>query len=122
MNAATTPGGTVSYQPPPPQQPYPQAWPPQQPYAQPAPRRRRRVFPWVFLGIQALFVIWVITGVASGHSAAVNCHDQYLTHAQCASAANAGTAIGAGLIVAFWVAVDVILGIGYGIFRLARRP
>jgi hypothetical protein len=68
-----------------------------------------------------LFVIWVVTGAASGHAAAAACHDRYLTHAQCASASEAGTAIGVGLVIAFWVAVDVILGVSYGIWRLARR-
>jgi hypothetical protein len=33
----------------------------------------------------------------------------------------AGMAIGVGLIIAFWVAVDGILGISYGIYKLARR-
>lgn len=32
-----------------------------------------------------------------------------------------GTAIGMGLIIALWVAVDIILGITYGVYRLARR-
>jgi hypothetical protein len=90
--------------------------PPQQP-----PRRKRRIFIWVFLAVQALFVIWIIAGAASGHSAAVNCHDRYLTHSECASAANAGTAIGAGLVVLLWAVADVILGVSYGVWRLARR-
>ena len=110
------------------QAPYPPQW--QQPYAAPQPpqgppsgrrRKRRRVFPWVFLAIQALFVIWVIAGAASGHSAAANCHDQYLTHQQCANATDAGTAIGVGLIIVFWAVVDVIMGISYGVWRLSRR-
>ena len=79
------------------------------------------MFVWVFLAIQVLFVIWVIAGAASGHSAAVNCHDQYLTRSQCASATEAGAAIGVGLIVVFWAVVDVILGVSYGVWRLARR-
>jgi hypothetical protein len=79
------------------------------------------VFPWVFLVVQVLFVIWVIAGAASGHSAAAGCHDRYLTHAQCASAANAGTAIGVGIVIVLWAVVDVILGISYAVFRLARR-
>lgn len=92
------------------------------PYQQaPQPRRKRRVFLWVFLAVQALFLIWVITGAASGHGTAANCHDQYLTHAQCASASEAGTAIGVGLIIVFWAVVDVILGVSYGVWRLARR-
>ena len=113
------------------QHPYAEPWPPYQ--QAPAPRRRRRrVFPWVFLAVQALFVIWVIAGIASGariHSDAVAyCHahpSQFLTFAQCVSGygggAKAGTAIGAALIVGLWVAADVILGTGYVVWRLARR-
>jgi len=79
------------------------------------------VFLWVFLAVQALFVIWVIAGIASGHGAAANCHEQYLTHAQCASASETGTAIGVGLVVLLWAVTDVILGVSYGVWRLARR-
>jgi hypothetical protein len=76
---------------------------------------------WVFLAVQALFLIWVITGAASGHTAAASCHDPYLTRQQCASASEAGTAVGVGLIIVFWAVVDVILGISYGVWKLARR-
>jgi hypothetical protein len=31
------------------------------------PRKKRHVFRWVFLAIQALFLIWIITGI-SGNS------------------------------------------------------
>ncbi|MFE9849069.1 hypothetical protein ACFYPN_09675 [Streptomyces sp. NPDC005576] len=34
---------------------------------------------------------------------------------------DAGTAIGVGLVIAVWVAVDIILGITYGVCRLTRR-
>ncbi len=48
-----------------------------------------------------------------------------MTQAQCVSflggAAKTGTAIGAGLIVIVWVVVDIILGISYGVYRLATR-
>ena len=36
-------------------------------------------------------------------------------------AGTAGKAIGVGLIIAFWMVVDVILGISYGIYKLAQR-
>jgi hypothetical protein len=88
------------------------------------PKKKRvfkRVFMWVFFAVQALFLIWVIGGSVSGHSAAVHCHDQYLTHSQCASATNTGTAIGIGLVITFWAIVDVILGVSYGVYKLARR-
>ena len=113
------------------QQSYAEPWPPQA--AQPAPpRRKRRVFLWVFLAIQALFLIWVITGLAGGssiHSEAVAyCHahpSQFLPFSECVSdyggGAKVGSAIGAGLIVVLWAVVDVILGVSYGVWRLARR-
>ena len=85
------------------------------------PRRRRRVFLWVFLAVQAIFLVWVIGGSVSGHSAAVHCHDRFLTHAQCASAANTGTAIGVVLVIVFWMVVDVILGVSYGVYKLSQR-
>lgn len=80
------------------------------------PRKHRRIFPWVFLLIQVLFLVWIITGTASGHA---NCGS--LDAQTCANATNAGKAIGAGLIIALWVAVDVILGVTYAIFRMTRR-
>ena len=125
------------------QQPWPPEPPPylrplpgyQQPYppgAIPPPRKRRRVFLWVFLAIQVLFVIWVIAGAASGggiHAQAVAyCHahpDAYVSFSDCVSlsggGSKAGTAIGAGIIIVLWVAADVILGVSYGVYRLAAR-
>jgi len=117
----------VSY---PPQ--YAPQWQPQ-PYGGPPPRRkRRRVFLWVFLAIQVLFVIWVIAGAASGGSshsdAAAYCHahpGQFLSFSQCVSdyggGAKVGAAIGAGLVVLLWAVADVILGVSYGVWKLARR-
>jgi hypothetical protein len=98
------------------------------------PRKRRRVFLWVFLAIQALFIIWLIAGGASAGgsihaSVAAQCLQQAkgmgMTQAQCISwlggAAKTGTAIGAALIVVLWTVVDIILGISYGVYRLATR-
>jgi hypothetical protein len=98
------------------------------------PYKRRRVFLWVFLAVQVAFIIWLIAGTAStgsGINASVvaQCHQQAaamgMTQAQCVSflggAAKTGTAIGAGLIVVVWLVVDIILGISYGVYRLATR-
>ena len=98
------------------------------------PRKRRRVFLWVFLAIQALFIIWLIAGGASAGgsihaSVAAQCLQEAkgmgMTQAQCISwlggAAKTGTAIGAALIVVLWTVVDIILGISYGVYRLATR-
>lgn len=83
--------------------------------AEPTPRKRRHIFRWFFLAVQALFVVWIISGV---NSAADNCDGEV---GELLEACQAGTAVGAsigvGMIVALWVAVDVILGITYLIFR-----
>ena len=98
------------------------------------PRKRRRVFLWVFLAIQAVFIIWLIAGGASAGgsihaSVAAQCLQQAkgmgMTQAQCISwlggAAKTGTALGAAFIVVLWVVADIILGISYGVYRLATR-
>ena len=82
------------------------------------PRKKRRVFLWVFLAIQVIFLVWLIVGISSvAHS-----HDcTGLTPAECTSAKQVGGTIGAGLVVALWVATDVILGIGRFIVLTARH-
>ena len=123
----------------PPWQPLPGYQQPYPPGAIP-PRKRRRVFLWVFLAIQVLFVIWLVTGLATTHTGptaaqlAQGCYNRnwyplFKSQADCVThyggaltdAGNAGKAIGAGIIVALWVAVDVILGVSYGVYRLAAR-
>ncbi|HEY1920932.1 MAG TPA: hypothetical protein VGH27_35630 [Streptosporangiaceae bacterium] len=148
------------YHPPPQQQAWPQqaAWPQQQPAQyqqqqpswqpppgwQPAPmarpRKKRRVFLWVFLTIQALFIVWLVVRLATVHTGATQaqltsaCYHHhwwpvYRSQATCVThfdalmndTSNTGKALGAGLIVLFWVIVDIILGISYGVYRLATR-
>ena len=141
------PYGQPRYQPPPPgwQQQQPPYQPPVQvapPRAAPPRRPRRRVFLWVFLAIQALFIIWIIAGIASkpggtpvAQQVAQQCGNGgwqglFKSYADCTKhyavalndAADTGKGIGVALIVVFWVVVDIILGISYGIYRLARRP
>ena len=63
---------------------------------------------------QVIFVLWLISaGFATDHDV-THCVGQY-----CKGASEAGSAIGIGLIVAFWMVVDVILGVCYGVYRLA---
>jgi hypothetical protein len=94
----------------------------------------RKIFLWVFLAVQAIFIIWLVAGTASTgggiHASVVDqCRTQAagmgMTQAQCVSflggAAKTGTSIGAALVVIVWVVVDFFLGLGYGIYRLARR-
>lgn len=104
----------------------PQAWGPREPQRPPPqgppPKKRRRVFLWVFLAIQILFLIWVITGAASGSGTPEGC--QGLTGDEldtCNAASDVGTTIGVGLMIALWAAVDVILGFSYVVYRLASR-
>lgn len=77
----------------------------------PEQRRKHRVFPWIFLGIQILFLVWIIVGANSAGS----CPEGQ------EGACEVGTVIGAGLVIALWVAVDIILGLTYMVFRLLRR-
>lgn len=104
--------------------------------------KKKRVFMWTFLAIQVIFLIWVITGIASGHGTGSSAHQQALqycagdgwqglfkSYSDCVThygnglntAGEAGTAIGVGLIVVLWVVVDVILGIGRFVVLFARR-
>ncbi len=101
------------------------------------------MFLWVFLAVQILFLIWLITGIASTGSSGADAHTQavqwcatpanwqslYSSQADCVThygntlnaASDVGKGIGVGLIVAVWVAVDFFLGLGYGIYRLSTR-
>lgn len=111
----------------PPQQPPRPAWVPpdeaewQATHPQPAEpaKKKRRIFPWVFLAIQILFLVWAIAG---GHSAATDTsHCGSLSAQDCKSASEAGAGIGIALVIILWAVVDVILGMVYIVFRLSRR-
>ncbi len=68
----------------------------------PPPRKRNRVFLWVFLAIQVIFLGWVIyAGMSLPQSGPSN-----------------GLAIQIGL----WVLTDLFLGVIYLICQLRRRP
>ena len=104
-----------------------------------APRRKRRVFLWVFLAIQVLFLIWIIAGAASsGPSTAAQaaslCDHHawfplYKSQAACLAdsgrllheATDTGKGLGIALIVVFWCVVDFLVGFGYLIYRVASR-
>jgi hypothetical protein len=84
------------------------------------PRKPRRIFMWVFLAIQVVFVYWVFVGSRSGDDKA--CADLTGDALKlCQDAGDVGTFIGVGMIVGVWVAVDLILGISYAVYRFARR-
>lgn len=105
------------------------------------PWKPHHVFLWVFLGIQAIFIIWLITGL-SGNAHSINpdivaqckalvspgvtkAASMGMNQAQCVSwlggAAKVGTGLGAAAIVIAWIVVDFLVGLTYGIYRLAKR-
>lgn len=81
------------------------------------PRKKRRVFLWFFLAVQLIFLIWIISSASSAGGGSCN----GLSAHDCASAHDMGNAIGFGIQVILWVALDFLLGLTYGIYRLARR-
>ncbi|MCH6161572.1 hypothetical protein [Streptomyces marispadix] len=85
---------------------------------EPPKRKKRRVFLWTFLVVQLIFLIWLIVGLVST-AGAPDCTG--LTQEDCEAATGLGATIGAGVIVAFWVAVDFILGISYLIYRAVKK-
>jgi hypothetical protein len=128
------------------QQPYPDL----QPAQQPEPRRKhpiarhiwRNFFRYFFFCVQAIFIIWLIGGLASTSGSGAGAHTQavqycagngwqplYKSYSDCVThygntlngAADAGKGIAVGLIIGLWVAVDVILGIGRIVVLLGRR-
>lgn len=86
-------------------------------------RRRRRIFPWFFALVQILFLVWIIAGASSSTgSTAKSCTGLVGQALQtCHDAGTAGTALGVGLIIGLWAAVDVILAIMWMVLRMARR-
>lgn len=81
------------------------------------PGRKRRVFLWVFMAVQVLFILWIVTGAAAGGSSCKG-----LSAHTCATAADVGHGVAIAVQVVAWVVVDVLLAVIYGIYRLARRP
>lgn len=127
------------YRQPPPGYYPPQRQPAYQQPAQPPRRKRRRVFMWVFLAIQVIFIIWVIAGAATKTGPAQaqiaqGCYHHawyplFKSQADCVThyggalndAGNVGKGLGIAVVVIIWVVVDIILGISYGVYRLATR-
>lgn len=81
-------------------------------------KRNYHVGMWLFLAVQALFLVWVISGIASAGNTG-DCGT--LDRQTCQDAANTGTAIGVGIVIAFWAFVDVILGMIWLIVHFARK-
>jgi len=82
-------------------------------------KKKKRIFLWFFLAIQAIFIIWIITGINASSNDTSTCGS--LSAKACQDAHDAGAGIGVFLIIVLWVLVDIILGIGYGVYKLASR-
>jgi hypothetical protein len=87
-------------------------------YDKPA-RKKKRIFLWFFLAVQALFIIMIIAGATSSGGDATDCGS--LTQETCNAAEDVGTGIGVILIVVIWMVVDFLLALIYGVYRLAKR-
>lgn len=85
-----------------------------------APRaKKKRVFLWVFMVVQVLFIIWIVAGISGGSGTPDDCGS--LDAELCNDASDVGTGIGVFLVFVFWVIVDFLLAVTYGIYRLAKR-
>jgi hypothetical protein len=80
------------------------------------PRSKRRVFMWVFLAIQLLFLAWIVAGAAH-HSPP--CSGD-LSAGSCAAAHDVGNGVAVAIQFALWIAVDFILGVTWFVIRFAR--
>lgn len=105
--------------------------------AQPVRRKKRRIFLWVFLAIQVIFIAWLIsaavqsTGASSGDIASTCGNGQWqglwksysdcAAHSGVVAAHDVGKGIAIGVIVVIWIVVDFLVGLTYGIYRLAKR-
>lgn len=70
-----------------------------------------RKMTWAVLIFNVLMLIWLIAGVASATHNPQCAHTAVLGAKACQNATDAGAGIGAGIVIALWVAGDVILGV-----------
>jgi hypothetical protein len=113
---------------------------PGQETAEPAkPRKRKRVFMWFFLAVNALFALWVFPALFSGTGAshaeiASMCGNGawsplFKSYQDCVvhgahgiiAAHDVGKTVALTMMIGLWVAADVILGIGRLVVVFARR-
>lgn len=83
-------------------------------------KKKKRIFMWFFLAVQVLFIVWIVAGVGGASGDATDCGS--LSQQACNDARDVGTGIGVIMIIVFWMIVDFLLAVGYGIYRLAKRP
>jgi hypothetical protein len=85
-----------------------------------------RVFTWVIVVINVLFLVWFIAGVGSAGSNVKDCTGLTGQALDLCNAGNAGTAVGTGvgaaIIIFLWAFVDIIMGIVWLVTRPRGRP
>lgn len=86
-------------------------WP--MPPEQPATPKRRPVFAWVIVVLNVLMLVLVVASIAG----ATDCSELAGVERE---GCDAGTAIGVLMLLGFWAAVDVILGVLYVVTRRRR--
>jgi hypothetical protein len=104
--------------------PNPPQWGPRPDSQQDAHKAKKphRIFLWIFLAVQVIFLVWVIVGASTGSGTPKECRGLTGQDLQnCKDASHVGTTIGVGLVIGLWAAVDIILGLSYFIYRLSRR-
>lgn len=84
------------------------------------PKKKKRIFMWTFLAVQALFIFWIIAGMG-GADITESCAGEADVEL-CEAASSVGTGIGVMLVVGLWMVVDFLMAVGYGVYRLAKRP
>ena len=103
--------------------------------AVPPARPRRRIFRWVYLGMHALFGIWLIAAIASAPQSAEDYCGQHAgpaVHAglfdtareatdACLTTYHMGSGIGVVAILVIWFLATVFVGLGYALWRLASN-
>jgi len=82
-------------------------------------KKKKRIFMWVVLAVQAIFIAWIIGGLASGSDTCAGKVGDALEACQAGSAV--GTGIGVFLIIGLWFAVNFFLLVGYALYRLAAK-
>ena len=95
----------MSHQSPPGGLNYPSGYVQQQ--APPA-KKKVRVFTWIIVAINLLFLVWMIFGIAGVANSSCQAG---MTQQNCDAAKAIGGGVGAILIIFLWVAADIILGI-----------
>ena len=103
------------------------------------PFKRHKIFLWFFLALQLIMIVWIITAASTkdgptsaeiaqfcGNGAWQGLFSSYNDCVQHGAAGiqaanSTGKGLAVGVLVIAWVIVDFLLGVSYGIYRLATR-